>query len=679
MNIPEGFEGSAAFQFIQSRGWNWKESTAPNIELDTCPYCKRSGGGHFYIEVHGTNSDRKNRDGLHLCHRCGKSGRLVNLKEFLGINIPGVESKKDWAGDAIKRETLPDVEEAHQMLLGDTGAMDYLVNNRGFSIDIIKERKLGIIPERYFKEAGKVKALVYPYLVNGNCVFVHYRTLPDTAHPGAVPKGFSSPIGWTAPLYNGEILREGLKDVTFVEGEANTIAALDKGITNICGVPGANFKKADWIVTIDELGLEKIYICYDKDHAGQTAAQEIAKRIGIDKCWKIDLPDFDVTTEFGEVRKGKDLNEWFMVGGGTAEAFEHLKANAQQFDVEGVASAPNALQELLDEIRGRHSIEGKYRTQYPDLNKLVTFDPGDVIDIIAEEKIGKTTLALNLLDHMVTTYGEDGIFICAEMTRARLARKWIAYKAQIADNIPKTPEDSDALLHEFLTKIPVVQQQASDSPGELYFCSPRYKTEQDIYQLIRDVIRRYGVKWIVIDNLQRIIDTTPSSSKMNRTERMSAFSKVISQFAKEFNVQIIRILQPHRVMDGQIATSRNNDGSSQVAKDCDCNIAVHRDRIGPTKIDEVAKTEGTIIAESFSDKALISVGLSRYSSGGRLWLIFDGARSTFKAYTIENVMSSEASRSEVSRDTFPAQLHEATTPPPATPTVDDDRTVAITI
>ena len=346
--------------------------------------------------------------------------------------------------------------------------------------------------------------------------------------------------------------------------------------------------------------------------------------------------------------------------------------------MEGVASAPNSMQELLDEIRGKHSIEGKYRTQFADVNKLVTFDPGDVIDIIAEEKIGKSTFAMNLLDHMVTTYGEDGIFICAEMTRAKLARKYVCYKAQIADNIPKTPEESDVLLHEFLEKIPLVQQMAADSPGELYFCAPRYKTEQDIYQLIRDVIRRYGVKWIVIDNLQLIIDTTPSANKMNRTERMSSFSKMLAQFAKEFGVQIIRILQPHRVMEGQIATSRNNDGSSQVAKDCDCNIAIHRDRIGSTKIDDVDKTEGTIIAESFADKALISVGLSRYSSGGRAWLIFDGARSTFKSYTIENVMASEASRSELSRDNFPAQLQAATTQV-APVSVEEDQTEAIRI
>jgi len=555
---------------------------------------------------------------------------------------------------------LPDIEEAHQLLLSDTKAMDYLVNNRGFSVNIIKERKLGLIPQRYFKEAGNVRALVYPYLVNGSCVFVHYRTLPDTTRPGAVPKGFSSPTGWDAPLYNGEILKEGLQSVVFVEGEANTIAALDKGVTNICGVPGANFKKADWITQLDELGLEKIYICYDKDKAGQNAAQEIAKRIGIDKCWKIDLPDFEVTTEFGETRRGKDLNEWFTVGGGTAEEFERLKQNALQFDVEGVSSARNALQALLDEFNGNHSVEGKYKSQFCDLNKLVTFDSGDVIDIIAEEKMGKTTLALNLLDHMVTTYGEDGIFICGEMTRLKLARKWICYRGQIADNIPKNPEEAQALLDEFLTKIPQVQQMAAESPGELYFCSPRYKTEQDIYQLIRDVIRRYGVKWIVIDNLQLFIDTITSNGKQNRTERISSFSKVLAQFAKDYGVQIIRILQPHRVLTGNIATSSNNDGSSQVAKDCDCNIALHRDRIGSNKIDEVAKAEGTTISESFSDKALISVGLSRYSSGGRMWLIVDGARSTFRTYNVENVMASEASRSEVTRDTFAQQVQERT-------------------
>ena len=36
------------------------------------------------------------------------------------------------------------------------------------------------------------------------------------------------------------------------------------------------------------------------------------------------------------------------------------------------------------------------------------WEDGDILDIGAREKIGKTTFGLNLLDHMVKTYGEDG-------------------------------------------------------------------------------------------------------------------------------------------------------------------------------------------------------------------------------------------------------------------------------
>lgn len=635
MSIPDSFQGSSAFQFVTSRGWDWKTSTPPNIELETCPYCSKSGYGHLYMEIHGASDDQKNRDGLHICHRCGKGGRLADLKQHLGVTIPGVESKKDWGGAEREIEPLPDVDACHQALLEDADAMEYLMNGRGFSREIIERQKIGIVAERYFREAGKVKAIVYPYLVNGNCVFVHYRTCPNMAQPGKVPKAFNSPKGWDAPLYNGEILREGLKEVVMVEGEANCIAAMDKGIENICGVPGANFKRAEWIEKLDKLSeLEKIYVCYDKDKVGQKASQVLASRIGIEKCWKITLPDFDVTTDSGTTRNGKDLNEWFTVGGGTAEAFEKLKEDAVLFDVDGVANSRDSVQEFYDELTGKGTIEPTYKSQWTGLNRLVGFDPGDVIDIIAPEKVGKTTFAMNLVEHMVNTYGDDGIIICLEMTRAKLARKWIAHKAQIADNIPETPEEAKALTAQFLAAIPQIQQMAANRDGELYFCLPKYKTTDDIYELIRQCIRRYGVKWIVLDNLQRLADTT-SSGKKSRTEHLSEISKITSQIAKEFNVQIVRILQPHRVAAGQIATSDNTDGSSQIAKDCDCNIALHRNKIGETHVDKVDMEVGTDQQQAFDDKTLVAVGLSRYSSGGRTWLICDGPRSTFNEFSIE--------------------------------------------
>ena len=46
---------------------------------------------------------------------------------------------------------------------------------------------------------------------------------------------------------------------------------------------------------------------------------------------------------------------------------------------------------MEDETNGKEDAAPTYATQYPELNKLVGFEDGDVIDIVAPEKVGKTT------------------------------------------------------------------------------------------------------------------------------------------------------------------------------------------------------------------------------------------------------------------------------------------------
>ena len=81
---------------------------------------------------------------------------------------------------------------------------------------------------------------------------------------------------------------------------------------------------------------------------------------------------------------------------------------------------------LRTNLNGKDDLAPTYVSQYPELNRLVGFEDGDIIDIVAPGKIGKTTFGLNLMDHMVATYGEDGLVVCLEMTQARLARKWVS-------------------------------------------------------------------------------------------------------------------------------------------------------------------------------------------------------------------------------------------------------------
>ena len=654
--VPAELAKSAAMAFVISQGWNWDGPNGGQISVEICPFCRKSEN-KFYIAV--CDPEESTRDGLFFCHHgsCQKTGNLRTLQEHLGLRVAGVDSRKEWAGSKGEQEQLPNADMCHANLLADAESMDYLLHVRGFSREVIEKQKLGLVAQRFFREAGTVKALVIPYLVNGNVVFAKYRTLPPS------PKDFTSSTGWDAPLYNGEVLNEDIHDVVFVEGETNTISLLNYGVHNAVGVPGANIKKTTWIEQLDKLieGGLKVYILYDDDKVGKKSAQEIASRIGFDKCLRMFLPYFEVTVPLDECklcdkdgfdlksgtdkkvqclhkRPGKDVNEWFQRGGGTLEAFEEMKKAATLFDVTGVTGTKDALQQVEDENNGKVDAAPTYSTQYPELNKLVGFEDGDVIDIVAPEKVGKTTFGLNLLDHMVKTYGEDGLLVCLEMTQVRLAKKWISLVTGFEDNIVEAgtqeARDKKVKLTAAIAEARIEQQSRA---ADLYFAYPQLvKTPEDVFKLIRDCIRRYGVKWVMFDNVQRLCDDT-LQNQGHRTVHMSQISKGFAKLAKDYRIKLIRILQPKRIEKGQVITTNDVDGSSQCAKDSDCMITMWRKVVGEMKKSEYdEEAEGFKETNaSFEPKTKLAVGLSRYSGGGSCYVFCDGARSQFRSYTGE--------------------------------------------
>jgi replicative DNA helicase len=488
-------------------------------------------------------------------------------------------------------------------------------------------------------------------------VFAKFRTLPPK------PKDFVTPKGWDAPLYNGEILREGTTEVIFVEGETNTISLMTYGVNNVVGVPGANVKKAAWIETVDKLN-PKIFIMYDNDKAGKKNAQEIASRIGIEKCRKLILPEFIVTVPYDQcklcdehgltegrkydavgqlanprpcnhTRQGKDVNEWFRYGGGTLEKFEKMKENAGLFDVTGVTSTADALTQLEDELNGKQDLAPTYSFAWPELNKMLGMENGDVLDIIAPEKVGKTTFGMNIMDHMVAQYGEDGLIVCLEMTQARLAKKWVAMVTGFEDIITEAGTEESRKKLEELKAACVTARSIQQSRGaDLYFAYPQqWQNDPDsVFKLIKDCIRRYGVKWVMFDNLQKFCDESLKSPG-HRTIYLSQLSKNFASIAKDYKIKLIRILQPKRIMPGATISTNDVDGSSQVEKDCDAAITMWRRVVGELKKSEwETQQEGYVeTAESFDPITKITVGLSRYSSGGSCKLYFDGARSQIRS------------------------------------------------
>lgn len=597
---------SKALEYVTGKAWKFKDN-GEEIILEYCPF-KRCDNFHFYLNK---------ITGLWLCHKCSEAGNLNKLMGSQGDRpVAGVTSVRE--GQSKDREEIPNVHVCHAALMADEEAIDYLVCDRGFKMEVIERQKLGLCM-RAFKDTGwkEVKTLCIPHLYQGNVVWMKFRTIPPA------PKAYDSPRHWDATLYNEEVIVKDMDELILVEGEADTISLLSNGVDYVCGVPGANIKKADWIMKLDEMKVKKIYILYDSDKVGQKAAQELAQRIGLDHCFKLVLPPFNKA----DGTDGKDVNEWFQAGH-TLEEFEQLKQDAKAFDVVGVLSTVNALEDLKEEIRTGGS-KPKYQTPWKALDgKLGGFNPGDVIDIIAEGKIGKTTLLLNILEYLVATYDESAFLYCLEMPQSRMARKWASHVTQ-TDDSPETGKMSTEVIDQAINL-------SRSREAELLFGYTPAKDPEDVYSVIRQTVRRYNIKFAGFDNLQLLCDKTLRNQN-TRTVHLSQISKNLKDLAMELGLVLFRIIQPNKVANGEIVSARNADGASQIEKDCDAMIAAHRNRKAQMKKQDSEMAGFVDEVEAFDPKMFLRVDLSRYAPGGTTTLWFDGATSTVREFDKQEV------------------------------------------
>lgn len=588
---------SRAKNYLAQQGWSCKESGVDHIAVEVCPLCGRNEF-KFYMNVGGGA-----RDGLWDCKVCGEQGSLYQLQLKLGQATAGITSIKDTAGSSQQPDAIPNMDVANKRLLSDPSygdVLDYLVAERKFSLAIIQQMKLGV------ETFANKKWLIIPYFnKHGEAIYAKYRSVPPDK------KEFRSSAGREAPLYNSVVIKHDMDDLLFVEGEADCLSCLSNGIQRVCGVPGANVHKAVWLNAVDEAKPKAIYILYDRDSVGQKAAGVLAARLGVlDRTYNIMLPEFARADD----QDGKDINEWFAAGH-TVEEFEELKKSARKFDVDGVKSTQEIINEIIEDIDNHGERRWDFDSPWKALNsKLGGVAFGEVVGIIAEGKIGKTTMAMNWLNYLCHAHSLPCLNLCLEMPQKALVRKWASSVTGTEDS-PAKPLTKTALLESL--------EIARTMPADLLFGFTRTQRPDDVFELIRQAVRRYGVRVVVFDNLQFLVRSIEHSA-----QETSRISKMFKGLAMELNIAVILIVQPNRVKDGDIVGARNASGSAAIEKDVDAMLALHRKRVGEIKADEFDGFMETEI--TFEPQMLVKVDLTRYAPGGVCTLYMDGAISTVR-------------------------------------------------
>lgn len=238
------------------------------------------------------------------CFGCGKSGGdgFQFIQDKLGYSYP---------------EALRYLADKYNITLVEEGKQTYVIpewkNNTELSPKIVKWFEGRKISQKTLLEA-KVTEGIESMPIGGewkdvNTIHFNYfrnGELVNTKHRGAW-KTFKLVKGAELILYNLDSLKE-QKEAFIVEGEPDALSLIEAGYKNVVSVPNGASEHRNNLIYInncikDISHIEKWHLGLDNDSNGRKLREELAERLGKDKCdyieWKDKKDASDVLKQYG--------------------------------------------------------------------------------------------------------------------------------------------------------------------------------------------------------------------------------------------------------------------------------------------------------------------------------------------------------------------------------------------
>jgi replicative DNA helicase len=199
----------------------------------------------------------------------------------------------------------------------------------------------------------------------------------------------------------------------------------------------------------------------------------------------------------------------------------------------------------INTIEDYHQRQGKLTglpTGFIDLDKLTTgMHPGEMIVIAARPSVGKTSLAMNIAEHVAIDNNIPVGVFSLEMTADSLVLRMLCSRSRV--NLRNV---RDGFLAE--RDFPKLTLNAGKLAGAPIFIDD--SSGLSILQLrakARRMFQQYGIKLFVIDYLQLLHSSSRKAE--NRQQEIADISGGIKALAKELNVPVIVLSQLNREVE----------------------------------------------------------------------------------------------------------------------------------
>lgn len=210
------------------------------------------------------------------------------------------------------------------------------------------------------------------------------------------------------------------------------------------------------------------------------------------------------------------------------------------------AESKTLIHEAISEFELMHERQGALAglsTGFIDLDKITWgLQAPDMIVIAARPSIGKTSLAMNIADHVAVEQKIPVGVFSLEMSKKALMMRMICSRARV--NIRDMREG-------FFSErdFPKMTSAAGKLNAAPLIINDR--SGLNILQLrakARRMVQQYGVKLFVIDYLQ-LLHGFSKKSEFNRQQEVAEVSNGVKEMAKELNVPVIVLAQLSREIE----------------------------------------------------------------------------------------------------------------------------------
>lgn len=504
-----------------------------------CPQCSHTRKKRSYPCLN-VNIDK----GMYNCWHCGWSGSIGKGNYMK----PYASGTKNYRKPEFKAQLLTE------------NGMSYLAE-RGITPEVAARNQISMMKKYMPQREEEVMCIAFPFIKHGEIVNVKYRDKN---------KYFTQEGGAEKTWYKYDDIDP--KCTIITEGEFDALALEVAGFRHSISVPdgaptgnATNFEKKFSYLDVEDPSIEsveKFILAVDNDVPGRKLEEELARRLGKERCYRVQWPE-----------DCKDANDVLVKLG--KEVLSDCIKNAIPFPVDGIFEL-DAFGNDLDQIyteglppgltTGWANVDDFYRPMEGQWT-LVTGVPG----------MGKSewldALAMNMtrVHHWV-------IGVCSPENQpityhaAKLMEKYAGKR-----------------LHKMTKE---EYEEAKEWVGVFFkFVMPEDRTLDSLLAKAKLMVKRYGMKGLIIDPYNEITHTHRKDG-ISETEYISDFLAQLRGFARMMGIHIWLVAHPTKLqkgMDGKypVPTGYDVAGSAHFFNKADNIIAIHRDKGDPMAYSEV--------------------------------------------------------------------------------------------